>query len=172
MLQTCLIRPDHITQDFDCEDPDLNCFIRSRALEAGEVGVCRTYVLALKSGQVIAYYSLSAWLIGLRDATPGIMDGVVEKFSIPAVLLGKLAVDKPSKGLALSKHLIRDAVEKAFEASLKIGVRGMALHAKTDRLVQTYAKYGFSSADPKKGRYLMASLKQLREALQNQKPAS
>ena len=36
----------------------------------GNLGVYRTYVLALANGQVAGYYTLSAWLISLKEATP------------------------------------------------------------------------------------------------------
>jgi predicted GNAT family N-acyltransferase len=166
MLQTSLVDSGHRTEKFDCGVPDLDDFIKNRAVEAGNLGVCRTYVLVLPNGQVVGYYTLSAWLIGIKEATPGILDGIIETHSMPAILLGKLAVDKQSQDLGLSKILIRDAIEKTFTTAESVGVRAMALHAMTDRLVKTYGTYGFlPSSNAKKPHYLMASLNQLRAAM-------
>jgi len=166
MLQTSLLGSHHTAASFDCGVPELNSFIKDRALDAGQLGICRTYVFALSDQKIFGYYTLSAWLINLKEATPGVLDGVIENFSMPAVLFGKLAIDKPNQGLGLSRVIIRDAVEKTFKAAEIIGIKAMALHAKTDRLVETYAHHGFMPcADSKKPHYLMASLPQLKAAI-------
>jgi len=51
---------------------------------------------------------------------------------IPAVLIGRLALDKAYRGKGYGVGLLRDAVLRIAGASQTIGIRAILVHAKSD----------------------------------------
>ena len=69
---------------------------------------------------------------------------------IPAVLLGRLAVDASAQGSGLGKFLVRDAILSTLAAADRIGVRILLVHALHERAAAFYERLGFarSPTDP------------------------
>ncbi|MCS6245539.1 MAG: GNAT family N-acetyltransferase [Opitutus sp.] len=156
-----LVTPKHCAKNFDCGNLELNEFIKKRAVEYANLGICKTYGLIDDNDKILGYYTLSSWLITLNDATQGVLQGFVDKFSIPSALMGKLAVSTEMQKVGVGSGLIKDAVKNAALASEILGIKALALHAKDAQLATYYKKFGFIACT-KKPLYLMASLDQLR----------
>jgi predicted N-acetyltransferase YhbS len=62
---------------------------------------------------------------------------------VPALLLGRLAVDRAWQGKGLGADLLRDAVLRAIGAAEAIGVRAVFVHAISDDAKSFYEKHGF-----------------------------
>jgi GNAT superfamily N-acetyltransferase len=62
---------------------------------------------------------------------------------LPAVLLGRLAVDTEHKGRDLAAALLKHFVLKSLEVAELTGVRLLLVHAKNETARQFYMKYGF-----------------------------
>jgi predicted N-acetyltransferase YhbS len=65
---------------------------------------------------------------------------------IPALLLGRLAVDRAWHGKGLGADLLRDAVLRAIAAAETVGVRAILVHAVSDEAKAFYEKHGFRSS--------------------------
>lgn len=100
----------------------------------------RTFV-AISDDRIVGYYSLSTFAIARREATTRAARNMPDP--IPAMLLGRLAVDRSVKGQGLGKGLLRDAIVRTLQVAEHAGVRGLFVHAIAAAARHWYAKFGF-----------------------------
>lgn len=149
---------DHDLHDFDCEVPMLNDWLARRALNNQDNGASRTFV-ACEGRRVIAYYALAMGAAELATAPGRFRRNMPDP--IPVAVLGRLAVDQQFQGRNLSQFLLRDAVLRVLGAAEIIGVRGLLVHAASERAKTFYRRHGFEEA-PGQPMTLMATLADLR----------
>jgi GNAT superfamily N-acetyltransferase len=134
---------------FDCGEPDLNEWLRKRALANHTTGATRTFVTT-PSGEdrVVGYYALAAAGVKRSDVPKGIGNG--QPSMIPVILLARLGVDQNHQGLGLGAQLLRDAIARTVSTSEQVGVRAMLVHAMHDRARDFYVHFEFeaSPTDP------------------------
>ena len=103
---------------FDCENEEINYFLKELALLNQERKLSNIYTFTLKqSNEIIAYFTLSASQLNTGDARIFRID------KVPIILLGRLGVDKNYKGKNLGKAMIELALDKCLEASKIIACR-------------------------------------------------
>ena len=137
-----LLNSEHILDGFDCGKPALNDWLVRRALGNQASGTSRTWVIIEDgSKRVVAFYSSSTASV-LRNRAP-------KKFArnqpeeIPAILLGRMAVDSRHQGAHLGSALLQHFMIKAIDVAAAVGVRLLLVHAKDDEAKAFYAHYGF-----------------------------
>lgn len=79
---------------------------------------------------------------------------------IPAVILGRLAVDRSLHGKGFGRALVCDAGLRVIQAADAIAIRGMTVHALTDDAKAFYEKIGFDQS-PLETHLLMMTLADL-----------
>jgi GNAT superfamily N-acetyltransferase len=126
------------TSRLDCTDEDgadpfgLQIFIRDEALTYQEERLGVTY-LVFHESDLAGFVSVSMTCLGLADLGEGEkVEGV--RVPSPALLLGRLAVDKKSRGKGIGTSLCKFAIGLAVEISGAIGCRYVALHTLPDRV--------------------------------------
>ena len=62
---------------------------------------------------------------------------------IPAVILGRLAIDKKWQGEGLGKALLNDAVQRSARAAQEISARLLIVHAISAQAEAFYLRHGF-----------------------------
>jgi len=124
-------------------------------------GGSRTLVSCL-GGQVVGYYSLAAGSVFHRVATSKARRNLPDP--VPAVLLGRLAVDRNWQGRGLGGDLLRDAALRVAGAADTIGVRVFLVHALSDDARRFYERYGFR-ASPLEPMTLMITIDELRRGI-------
>ncbi|HEV7742692.1 MAG TPA: GNAT family N-acetyltransferase [Pseudolysinimonas sp.] len=143
---------------FDCGEPSLNEWVRSRALKNETTGASRTFVtVEAESGDVAGYYCLSANSLALEDAAGRVKRNMPS--SIPIILIGRLAVDERFNGRGLGASLLQDAVLKGMEASRILGARAFVVDALNEDVERFYRKFGFELMPPaaKRAMFLLVS---------------
>jgi GNAT superfamily N-acetyltransferase len=141
---------------FDCGEPPLNDWIRSRALKNEATGASRTFVsIEAGSGAVAGYYCLSAGSLALEEA-PGRVKRTMPS-PVPIILIGRLAVAEVFKGRGLGASLLQDALLKGIEASRILGARAFIVDALDSNAERFYEKFGFTLMPPasKRAMYLL-----------------
>jgi GNAT superfamily N-acetyltransferase len=134
------IRPDHRLDTFDCGVPALNAWLQRRAHPNEFSGASRTFVVT--DGEVvIGFYSLASASVLHSHATGKVKRNMPDP--VPAVLLGRLALDKRWQGRRLGLSLLQDAVLRVVGAAETVGVRVILVHAKSDDAKRFYMQYGF-----------------------------
>lgn len=131
------------TTALDCTDEDgsdpfgLQVFIRDEALtyQAEKLGV--TY-LVFQDSDLVGFVTVSMTCLSIADlGEDEKVKGV--RVPYPALLLGRLAVDKRLRGKGIGASLCRFAIGLAVEVSNTIGCRYVALHTLPNR-VSFYTK--------------------------------
>lgn len=144
-----LLTDEHELRGFDCGKPALDDWLVRRALTNQSTGTSRTWVITTTDeARVVAFYA-SATASVLRSTAPNPWTRN-QPAELPALLLGRLAVDHRHTGRGLAATLLKHFMGKALEVSHAVGVRIVLVHAKDDDAVAFYARYGFlpSPVDP------------------------
>lgn len=157
-----LLRSDHVVAQFDCGVPALNDYLVRQALYDQRSEKTRTYVI-VERGSVIGYFSLAAASIEQADATTRLAMGQGAQ-AIPAILLGRLAVDRSAQGRGLGEALLVEAVTRAASAADTIGARAVLVHAASAEAGAFYTKYGFEPS-PTNALHLIMLMKDIRKSL-------
>jgi GNAT superfamily N-acetyltransferase len=155
------IRADHDVAAFDSGVPPLDDWLRRRALPNEVAGASRTLVSGF-GGRVVGYYSLAAGSVAHGVATSRARRNMPDP--VPAVLLGRLAVDRSWQGKGLGGDLLQDAVLRTSGAADAIGVRVLIVHALSDAAKSFYERFGFR-ASPIEPMTLMITIDELRRML-------
>lgn len=121
------------------------------------LGAPHTYVIGKgDSNVVVGYFALASGCV-VRDEAPKNLQRNMPS-EIPAVVLGRLAIDLRYQGLGLGEALLQEAFERALIASNTIGAAVILLHAIDTAVADFYRKHGFKES-PIKPLTLMHSLK-------------
>jgi GNAT superfamily N-acetyltransferase len=133
---------------FDCDQPDLNQFLRRYALVNQKADSAQTYVCC-KDGEVSGFYSLTVGSVEHEEAPHRVVKGLA-RYPIPVMILARLAVDKAHQGKGLGRALLKDALLRTLQASDIAGIRTLIVHAKDDAARQWYIDWEFepSPTDP------------------------
>ncbi len=148
-----LSRPSPLTGAHDCTQfdsgsPQLDAWLRERAVRNQGTGASRTYV-ACEGARVVAFYSLANGAVAHREAPGKLKRNMPDP--IPVMVLGRLAVDREFQGRGLGKALLRDAILRTLQAAEIAGVRAILVHAKDENARRFYERFGFlgSPANPR-----------------------
>jgi GNAT superfamily N-acetyltransferase len=141
------LKPAHEVDDFASTHPELADWLRRRARDNEEDRGSRCFVVCA-GRRVIGYYALAAGSIE-RAQAPGRLRRNMPN-PIPAIVLGRLAVDNAWQGQGLGADLLQDAVLRALRASREIGARALLCHAIDASAKAFYLHHGFveSTFDP------------------------
>ena len=163
------LRGKHLTDGFECGEPSLDIWVEKHARQAEASGSARVFVTTDDGERVVGFYALAAASVGPEDATERLMKGQPKHQAVPAILIGRLAVDLDHQGDQLGRSLLQDALLKCATAAGSIGARAVIVHAISDDAVHFYERFGFE-ASPTDPRHLILLMKDLRKLLaQNEK---
>lgn len=133
------IDQSHELDAFDCGKPLLNDWLRGWAQKA-EGRSSRCYVIC-EGLSVIGYYSLATGAV-THDKAPRALRANLPN-PTPAMVLGRLAVDRTYQRRGIGSDLLKDALTRALHASRTVGSRALIVQAKDDDAVPFYAAFGF-----------------------------
>lgn len=139
------LRPSDDTAGFLCGEESLDRYLRDRALANHVRDLARCYVTTdADTDAILGYYTLSAISVTRQQLARSLRHGTPD--AIPAVLLGRLAVDERAQGCGLGRFLVRDAVLSTLAAADRIGVRILLVHALNERVAGFYDGLGFATS--------------------------
>lgn len=140
-----LLDASHDRKGFDCGRTELNTYLQQVARQHLARDISRVFVIVeaevLAPKPILGFFSLTACEGKSRLLPEALARGLPE--SIPAVRLGRLAVDKRMQGQGLGKDLVLLAMKTTAESALGVGVAGLFVDAKDDSLARFYGKFGF-----------------------------
>ena len=134
-----LLAAAHERTLFDCGEPSLNDYLHRFARQNTEKHLGRTYV-ALPEGEnrVVGYYTVASGAVA-RESVPENLP----HYPIPALHLGRLAVDKTAQGQGMGELLLFHALRTAAQLSERVAVYCVEVIALNDAARSFYQKYGF-----------------------------
>lgn len=138
------IEKKHQKDTFDCGYSILNEYLKKYARQNHTKGIAKTFVAIPESGslRIDGYYSVSASVIEYESLPESYKRGM-PTYPIPAMLIGRLGVDKPSQGKGLGGELLADALYRAVRASQEIGIYAVRVDAIDFQAKEFYLKYEF-----------------------------
>ena len=137
------LNADHRRDDFSSGVEPLDRYFRQQASQDARKNMAATFVLVLPDGTVAGFYTLSSAAIAL----PTLPEAVIRKLprypSIPATLLGRLAVDARHQGRGYGRVLLADALMRSLRS--EIASFAVIVDAKDDAAQTFYRREGFTS---------------------------
>ncbi len=134
----------HDRSSFACGVDSLDDYIKTRASQELKKRVSTPYVLTdSPSGLVLGYYCLSSYSIASTELDESTAKKLPRYPLLPAVLLGRLAVDSGYQGKGYGGFLLLDAMKRCFELSDRLAAVAMVVDAISQSVASFYQDYGF-----------------------------
>ncbi len=140
---TVSLTREHDRGGFDCGVEALNVYLKQYARQDRDRNLAQVYVhCAPDVAQVIAFYTLHAFAVRRTDLPEPAARRLGRQDLVPAVLIGRLAVDLRHRGQGLGGHLLIDALRRARDASLVAAAAVVVVDAK-EGATGFYRRHGF-----------------------------
>ncbi|CAN7392950.1 GNAT family N-acetyltransferase [Rhizobium sp. LjRoot254] len=147
----------HDRTRFDCGVPELNNYLKMRATQDMKRRVASCFVAIEKPKHTISgFYTLSACHLLLTDISELMKKALPLYPEVPAIRLGRLAVDQTFRGKGVGSLLLADAIRRSLK--LEIGAALILVDAKNQDAANFYRHFGFEALQGKPLQ-LAASLK-------------
>jgi len=125
---------------FDCGVPALNNYLKTQASQDIRNHYNVTFVALGAEDKITGFYTLSNASASLSQIPHGTQKKLPKYPDVPAIRLGRLAVDKSAQGTGVGKALLADAILQ----SLKFPAWALMLvDAKDAQASVFYQKHGF-----------------------------
>jgi GNAT superfamily N-acetyltransferase len=136
----------HDREQFDSGEPVLDEWLRRYAGQNRRRDTAATWVIADAQDVVVAYASISMTGID-RSAAPEIVaKGAPDP--VPALLLGRLAVDRRYAGLGIGTTLAAHVLATAVELNERAACRAVVVTALNSNARSWWQRLGFHAFDP------------------------
>ncbi len=145
----------HDRSDFSCGIEALNRYLRHQASQDARKNVATAFVL-VETGSVFVrgFYTLSAISVALQDLSEKLVKSLPKYPHVPAILLGRLAVDQRSRGKGYGELLLVDAFTRCLATS-EIGWAAMVVDAKDEDAASFYEHFEFIRMSPDSNRLFL-----------------
>jgi len=156
----------HDRTSFHCGEDALDRYLQMQATQDIRRRVANCFVaVEIRSGQIAAYYTLSAASIPFLDLPAEVSKRLPRYPTLPAIRIGRLAVDEGFQGRGLGAALLADAASRAIRSDAAAFT--LMVDAKNDKAVSFYQRYGFRPLTSRP-RTLFLPLATARKALEDQ----
>ena len=140
-LQVLPLDATHVRTTFSCSSEPLDRYLQQQVTQDIRRRVTACFVAFTSAQAVAGYYALSSTSVPLT----GLQSGTAKKLPryplVPAVRMGRLAIDQNFKGSGLGGALLADALNRASVSD--IAAYAMLVDAKDDKAAAFYKHHGF-----------------------------
>jgi GNAT superfamily N-acetyltransferase len=136
----------HNRADFESGDPTLDEWLRRYAGQNRRHDTAATWVILDAHDTVAAYASIAMTSIDRSTAPPTIAQRAPDP--VPALLLGRLAVDRRHSGLGVGTALAAHVLATAIELNAKAACRAVVVTALNADVRHWWERFGFRTFDP------------------------
>jgi GNAT superfamily N-acetyltransferase len=136
----------HARGAFKSGEPALDEWLRRYAGQSRRRDTAATWVVADAGDTVVAYASVAMTAVD-RSSAPAAL-GKRGPDPIPALLIGRLAVDREHAGLGLGTALVGHILATALELNTKAACRAIVVSALNRRALGWWERLGFQAFDP------------------------
>ena len=136
----------HDRSRFDCGDESLNEWLRRFSGQSRRAHTAATWVIANRDDVVVAYASLSMTGISLAAAPPALAKHSLDP--VPALLCGRLGVDRQYAGLGVGTALIAHILATAVEMNQTAAMKTVVVTAISPEARHWWTRFGFEPFEP------------------------
>lgn len=134
----------HDKSSFSCGVQALDAYLKTQAGQDAKKQVASPFILLdTKQRKVAGYYTLSMNAIIVQGLPEKITKKLPRYPHLPAVLMGRLAIDETYKGRKLGSFLLIDALKRAYAISASIAATFFVVDAKDEQAKGFYQHFGF-----------------------------
>lgn len=131
----------HDRAAFNSDSEPLNRYLREQAIQDVRRRVAACFVALAEGPRIAGYYTLASASLMLADLPPNIGKKLPRYPTVPAVRMGRLAVDQAFKGQGLGGALLADALDRAVRS--EIAAFALMVDAKDEAAAAFYRHHGF-----------------------------
>lgn len=135
--------PHHDRQGFSCGVSSLDLYLQKQARQDVSKGVAAAFVVTPDGATIAGFYTLSATELKLRDLPDDFVKKLPRYPSVPATLLGRLAVSTDFRGKGLGESLLIDAMRRVLVITSNVASAAIVVDAKDDSARKFYLQYDF-----------------------------
>jgi ribosomal protein S18 acetylase RimI-like enzyme len=144
---------------FSCGVPALDRYFQAQTSQDARRLVANRFV-ATRDGMVVGYYTLSSASLAFTEIPEALRKRLPRYPTLPAIRLGRLAVDSRCQGQGIGSALLADAVKRALRAEAP-GF-SIVVEAKDAQAATFYRHHGFMEL-PSQPRCLLLPLGTVRK---------
>jgi GNAT superfamily N-acetyltransferase len=134
----------HDRAAFSCGVEALDRYLKHQARQDARNHVAVPFVARYdNSTRIIGYYTLSAFTIEATERAAKLIKHLPRYEQLPAVLIGRLAVDRDFAGQGFGTLLLMDALHRSLEQSQHMGAMAVVVDAKDDQARSFYEHRDF-----------------------------
>jgi ribosomal protein S18 acetylase RimI-like enzyme len=131
----------HDRATFDSGSEPLNRYLREQASQDVRRRVAACFVALADAQRIAGYYTLASASLPLTDLPASTGKKLPRYPTVPAVRMGRLAVDQVFKGQGLGGALLADALDRV--ARSEIAAFALMVDAKDEAAAAFYRHHGF-----------------------------
>ena len=132
----------HDRSSLTCGEEALDRYLRTQATQDVRRRIASCFVaVEVATGHLAAYYTIASAGLPTTELPPDLIKRLPRYPSLPAVRIGRLAVDMKFRGRGLGGALLADAVRRTLQAPPAVFT--LLVDAKNDQAVALYRHYGF-----------------------------
>ena len=131
----------HDRDAFSSGSPALDRYLREQVTQDIRRRVTACFVALADNQRIAGYYTLASASLLLADLPDSTAKKLPRYPTIPAVRMGRLAIDQGFQGRGLGGALLADALERAMRS--EIAAYALMVDAKGDAAVSFYLHHGF-----------------------------
>ncbi len=140
-FQVVLLGTKHDRAGFHCESDALNRYLKEQVTQDMRRRVAACFVALTEDQRIAGYYTLASASVMLNDLPISIGNRLPRYPSIPAIRMGRLAVDQEYTGQGLGGAMLADALERAVRS--EIAAYALVVDAKDKATAEFYLHHGF-----------------------------
>lgn len=147
----------HNRPAFSCGVPALDAYLHRQAGQEQRRLVTVVYVMVPVDDPtiVVGYYTLSSCEVEPTDLPEAFVSRLPRYPALPAILLGRLALDHRYRGQKLGAALLANALERARTVAQQAGSVAVLVDAKNDSARAFYEHHGFQILTSRPGRLFL-----------------
>jgi GNAT superfamily N-acetyltransferase len=131
----------HDRAEFDSSSAQLDRYFREQVTQDVRRRVAACFVALTEERRIAGFYTLASASFLLADLPASLGKKLPRHPTVPAVRLGRLAVDQMFKGQGLGGALLADALDRA--ARSEIAAYALLVDAKDESAAAFYQHHGF-----------------------------
>ena len=132
-----------VRNQFSSGSEQLDTYFKQQVTQDIKRSITRCFVALTSDDRIAGYYTLASASINLQDLPEELQKKLPRYPSVPAVRMGRLAVDQNFQGQGLGGALLADALKRLCNASTEIGVYALLVDAKNKTAANFYLHHGF-----------------------------
>jgi GNAT superfamily N-acetyltransferase len=149
-----LLEKSHDLSSFSCRNEVFTSYLQECARQDMRRRAATVVLLVeAQAKEILGYYTISSFGIALTDLPDEMRNRLPQYPVVPAVLIGRLALDHRFEGKGFGQLFLIDALKRAV--NLDVTVWGAVVDAIDEAAVQFYERFGFIRLEDDPGRLVL-----------------